>query len=206
MANTRRGQERAPGPLSEEFDRLHSEHRPQILRYLTRMTRDASVAEELAQETFLRVSRGLDGFRGKSSPVTWIYRIATNACLDHWRRERSRASNPEEAARVGAPLSPGTGQAPALPDRLLEQSEMGDCIRGFIDSLPPDYRAAIILHDLEGLTNPEIANVLGCSLETAKIRTHRGRERLSVLLSEHCRFEYSDQAVLQCDRKPSSEG
>ncbi len=76
-----------------------------------------------------------------------------------------------------------------------------------MDGLPPDHRAAILLHDLEGLPNPEIARVLDCSVETVKIRVHRGRRRLRALLDEHCELSRTEEGVLHCDRRqPSGDG
>ena len=82
--------------------------------------------------------------------------------------------------------------------------EMNACIREVIDSLPEDYRAALVLHDLEGLTAPETADVCGTSLATAKARIHRGRKRLARALELTCTF-YSDDETLRCDRKNPAE-
>ena len=100
-----------------------------------------------------------------------------------------------------------SGSGPKLPDRLFEDSEMGSCIREFVDRLAPDHRAVVILHDLEGLKNTEIAQILDCSLDTVKIRVHRARQKLKALLADHCEFDYSQEDELRCDRKqPSDHG
>jgi RNA polymerase sigma-70 factor (ECF subfamily) len=78
---------------------------------------------------------------------------------------------------------------------------MNACIREEIDSLPGDYRAAIVLHDLEGLTAAETAEIVGCSLATAKIRIHRARLRLQKALERDCTFYYDSDQILRCDRK-----
>jgi RNA polymerase sigma-70 factor (ECF subfamily) len=172
------------------------------------MTRDLPLAEELTQETFLRAGRGLREFRGEAKLATWLYRIATNLYLDHRRREASRADS-------GAPIDPAdvvdvaglTTAGPALPDRLFEDSDMGQCIRGFVDRLSPERRAVIVLHDLQELKNREIAEILGCTLETVKIRIHRARRELRELLSDGCEFYYDERDVLRCDRRqPGEEG
>ena len=77
---------------------------------------------------------------------------------------------------------------------------MGECIRDLVDSLSPEHRVAIILHDLQGLKNREIAEILDCSLGAVKIRVHRARQKLKALLVEHCDLQVADD-VLQCDRK-----
>jgi RNA polymerase sigma-70 factor (ECF subfamily) len=205
MAGKKRARSGTGGvPPVGAFAEIHAGHRAKIQGYLYRMTRDSALAEELTQETFLRVSRGLPDFQGKSKISTWIFRIATNIYLDHRRREAARASHaeappPEILDPPGqAPLS---ASGPRIPDRLFEESEMGRCIREFVDRLPPDHAAVIILHDLEGKRNAEIAQILDCSLDTVKIRLHRARQKLKVLLAEHCDFDYTDEDVLQCDRK-----
>jgi len=83
---------------------------------------------------------------------------------------------------------------------------MSSCVRGVIDSLPTDYRSALVLHDLQGLTAAETAKVCSCSLATAKIRIHRARERLQQALEKACTFYRDRQNVLRCDRKRPAGG
>jgi RNA polymerase sigma-70 factor, ECF subfamily len=80
--------------------------------------------------------------------------------------------------------------------------EMNACVRQVIESLPDDYRAALVLHDLEGLSVEQTAEICGCSLPTAKIRIHRARHRLRKALQRQCDFYHDPEAVLRCDRKP----
>ncbi len=191
-----------------DFEQAYADHSGKILAYLRRLTRDPHLGEELAQETFIRVNQGLDNFRGEARLSTWIYRIATNVYLDFYRRSKSRfrEMQPFTSSSVPAPSSdPEEPSEPRLADRLCEQSEMGNCVRGFVDSLPPEYRSVIVLHDLQGLKNSEIAQILDCSLGTVKIRIHRARQRLRALLAQHCDFEYSEENVLRCDRKQPSK-
>ncbi|MCG6924466.1 MAG: hypothetical protein LJF30_04020 [Acidobacteria bacterium] len=81
---------------------------------------------------------------------------------------------------------------------------MSDCVRGVIDSLPADYRTALVLHDLQGLTAAEVADVAGCSLATAKIRIHRARHRLREALKQECTFYRDNENEFRCDRKAGS--
>jgi RNA polymerase sigma-70 factor (ECF subfamily) len=93
--------------------------------------------------------------------------------------------------------------APAAPvsDRLVIRKEMSDCVNEFIDNLPPDYRAVIVLSDLEGFANKEIVEILGITLDNVKIRLHRARSRLKKALQEGCEFYYTEENTLACDRK-----
>jgi len=190
-------------PQAEDLESLYAKHHGTILRYLHRLTRNRDRAEELTQETFLRVGRGLRRFRGDSKITTWIYRIATNVYLDECRKPPPLGRSPERAeATPGEPSGPPAGPLPKLADRLFEESEMGNCIREVIDGLPPDHRTAIVLHDLQGLPNKEVARILDCSLDAAKIRVHRARQRLRARLAEGCDFYHDEENVLRCDRKP----
>ena len=190
-------------PRPEDIESLYARHHGTILRYLHRLTRDRDRAEELAQETFLRVGRGLDQFRGDSKITTWIYRIATNVYLDEYRKTPLPTPSSEEGeTAAGEPSGSPARSLPKLADRLFEESEMGSCIREVIDGLPPDHRTAIVLHDLQGLPNKEVARILECSLDAAKIRVHRARRRLRARLAEGCDFYHDEENVLRCDRKP----
>jgi RNA polymerase sigma-70 factor (ECF subfamily) len=195
------------GKSVARFDEVYASSHEAILRYLQRITGDVSLAEDLAQETFSRVARGLERFRGESKLSTWLYRIATNAFLDHRRRLETRAT---EIPAMDLDVLPDASSdmenpTPKLPDRLLDDSEMGRCVREFVDSLPTEHRAVIVLHDLEGFKNREIAEILGCSLGAVKIRVHRARQRLRDVLGENCEFDRSEDDVLQCGRKPREE-
>ena len=194
---------------ADSFAQIHAQYRQKILAYLHRLTRHSALAEELTQETFLRVSRGLEAFRGEAKLATWLYRIATNLYLDQKRRESSRPVEvPEGPLDRDDPPDVGSLSisGPKLPDQLFEDSEMGSCIREFVDRLPADHRAVVILHDLEGFKNREIAEVLGCSLDAVKIRIHRARRQLRTLLTEDCEFYYDERDALRCDRKQPGGG
>jgi RNA polymerase sigma-70 factor (ECF subfamily) len=192
----------------DSFAEMHEQHRERILHYLHRLTRHAPLAEDLTQETFFRASRALESFRGEAKLSTWLYRIATNLYFDHRRKASSRPAEALECPGQPEELPDAANlsiSGPRLPDRLFEDSEMGSCVREFVDRLPPDHKAVIILHDLEGLKNREIAGVLDCSLDAVKIRIHRARQSLRALLTQDCEFYYDERDVLRCDRKQPGE-
>ena len=182
-----------------DFRRIHATFHPKVLRYLARLA-GADRAEDLAQAVMLKVSEGLPAFRGDASLSTWIYRIATNTALDALRRAR-----PPEVPLDGETEEgdvPPEARAPSV-ESIAIRREMSDCVRGFVDRLPQGYRAVLVLADLEGFRNAEIGDILGLSVETVKIRLHRGREALRAALEAGCRFERSEHG-LACDRRPGA--
>lgn len=175
--------------------RLVEELSGPLLRYLGRYLGDHVLAEDLLQETLIRIDRGLQGFAGRAEIKTWAFSIATNVAADHFRRpaNRARIVDIEEEPEV-----PDADRS--VDDRLVIQ-EMTGCVRQVIDSLPEDYRAALVLHDLEGMSAAETADICGCSLPTAKIRIHRARQRLREALRQECEFYRDAEGVFRCTRK-----
>jgi len=178
------------------FDEVAEQLSGPLQRYLQRFVGEPHAAEDLLQETLLRISKGLPGFEGRSSLKTWAFSIATRTAIDHLRSIKDSTRIAE--VDVEESLS---GIDQEVGERLVID-EMNTCIREEIDSLPGDYRAAILLHDLEGLTAAETAEISGCSLATAKIRIHRARARLRQALKKDCTFYHDRDQTLRCDRKP----
>lgn len=166
-----------------------------VFLYLRRYCGDEHLAQDLTQETLLRMTRGLPGFDGRSSLKTWAITIATRVAADHYRRSGRQVAETEFEDDALLPVD----------DASLEQQfvvdEMNACIRQVIDTLPDDYRAALVLKDLEGFSEKEVADVLGCSLANAKIRIHRARKRLQNALDNQCNFYTDRENVFRCDKK-----
>jgi len=194
-----------------EFRRIHETFRPRVRRYLARLVGE-SHAEDLAQTVMLKVSEGLPGFRGEASLSTWIYRIATNAALDGLRGSGRRQVEAQDTRRGSLPeiesdeeSLPPEAQSPSV-EAIVVREEMNACIRGFIEGLPQNYRMVMVLGELEGFSNVEIAEILRVSLDTVKIRLHRAREKLRKELQAGCSFHRDERNEFACDRKPRSEG
>lgn len=180
------------------FEELAAELSPQLTAYLTRMTGSAADADDLLQDTLMRIARGLPGFEGRSSPKNWAYRIATNVAIDFLRRTRkgrfSEFGENEDRSDVDE------------EDRMI-LDEMNACVRGVIDGLPPDYRAALILFNLQGNSVAETAKILDISVAATKVRIHRAKTRLREALNRECDFYTSEEGNLRCDRKkPGDSG
>ena len=204
MAQLKHETSHTAGPAANEatrFDEVAGTLRGPILGYLQRFVGDAALAEDLLQETLVRISKGLDRFEARSSVKTWAFKIATHTAIDHLRRSK-RELQLVELDEMAVAANPGEG----LGERLVI-GEMNACLREEIDRLPESYRAAILLHDLEGLSARETAEIVGCSIATAKIRIHRARARLKQALLGDCNFSRGRDQVLHCDRKgPQDEG
>lgn len=188
-----------------DFETVYNEFYPRILRYVSRMT-SPDEAEDLTQDVFLKVNRSLESFKGESSLSTWIYRIATNTALDRLRATARKPANPiPESELEAADQNVWTDEKTRGADEEIVRSEMNECIREFIERLPYDYKTVMLLSELDGLKNKEIADVLGITIETAKIRLHRGRARLKQEFEKGCDFYQDGERGLSCVRKPSPD-
>ena len=177
------------------FEDVAQELSGPLRRYLERLVGNRATADDLLQDTLLKIARGLPEFEGRSSVKTWAFTIATRVATDHFRRPQSRARM-VEIDETGP-----THVLDAEIDQRLVIDEMSSCVREVIDSLPEDYRTALVLHDLEGQTAAQVAEIAGCSIATAKIRIHRARRRLKEALDQECSFYRDENNVFRCDRK-----
>lgn len=186
--------------VKPSFEQIAQELSPALLRYLQRYVGNPTVAEDLLQESLIRIARGLPAFEGKANVKTWAFTIATHVGADYFRapERRQQMVEVDEAAAVSDP-------DPAIDERIVI-NEMNHCVRQVIESLPTDFRAALVLHDLEELSAEETARICGCSLATAKMRIHRARLRLREALDQQCEFYRDADDVLRCDRKPQGTG
>lgn len=186
-----------------EFNQIYEEFKPKILNYLSRLTGQQE-AEDIAQEVFEKASRGLKKFKGESKLSTWLFRIATNTAVDKLRSPSFRRSSEKTGIDEDTETedrNDWSGQTNTHVDQTVIRKEMSECIREFIDRLPYDYKTVILLSELEGFKNKEIADILQVSLDTVKIRLHRARTMLKKELDDGCTFYHSEQGTLACDRK-----
>jgi RNA polymerase sigma-70 factor (ECF subfamily) len=196
------------GTAELDFDKIFSEFHEKVRRYLERLV-GKRYAEDVTQEVFLKISKGLGTFKGESSLSTWVYRVATNAALDTVKsrsyREDGRTAMLDKAddeSEAGSVAVEGKGLS---AEREAIRGEMNACIREFVDKLPPDYRTVIALSEIRELTNREIAEILGLSLDAVKIRLHRARARLQAEFERGCHFYHDEEGNLACDRKKKAE-
>ena len=185
-----------------EFDRIYAVHHARILRYLTRMV-GAQDAEDLAQEVFIRAAKAYDDFRHEAKIETWLYRIATHVAVDRLRGTASRRETllGQELDEVAAD---GQESVSSLEEKTLRRAA-NECIRNVIYGLPENYRTPLILSELEGFANREIAEIMDVSLDTVKIRLHRAKEQLKQALLDACQFSRDERNELTCDPLNSGE-
>jgi RNA polymerase sigma-70 factor (ECF subfamily) len=181
VLSARSGQEAAYRELIRRYERP-------IFALLFRMVRDRELAEDLAQETFVKALNAIDSYRPEFKFSSWIFKIANNAAIDHLRRREldtlsldgsPHAETPE--AMQATALQIGARQESPLD--TVEAKELGGAIEAAIGSLRPEYRSCILLRHVEGRAYEEIAEILNLPLGTVKTYIHRARNELRLSLA-----------------------
>ncbi len=164
------------------FNEIVGRYKGKIYAYILRMTGSAEDAEDLTQEVFVKMYTSVHTFRAEASVSTWLFRIAGNLCIDAFRRKKTRGV----PLSLDAPLEESEGEGAGrevsdselAPETLLGRKELAGHIEAAISRLPNKLRAAILLHDVEGLAYEEIAEVEKVPLGTVKSRIFNGRVAL----------------------------
>ena len=164
------------------FANIAEENAGFVYNVAYRMMGNPHDAEEVAQDAFVSAFKARNRFRGESQATTWLYRITVNAALMRLRRDkRRREMTVSEDARPDAPSS----DLAELPGPAALNSELGEKLAAAVDDLPDDLRTAVVLRDIQGLSNSEAADILGVSIPALKARLHRGRVVIRGKLSEY---------------------
>lgn len=178
IAEARRGDQEAFAELVRLYEK-------RVLALTRRMCKNPEDAAEAAQEAFFAAWQGLRGFREESRFSTWLYRLASNACVDLLRREGRRqaaVSLDDEDLNLDLP------SALPSPQDEAERRELGEQIEAGLRALPPEYREVLVLREMHQLRYEEIGEVLGLDMGTVKSRISRGRKRLRSFLLESGNF------------------
>lgn len=175
---------------------LPAAHRGSVWGFVLRQVGDPSLADDLTQETLLRAQRSIGTWRSEATLRSWMYAIAVNVVRDHFR---GLGRAPDSTSLDGAveQASPEEG-----PEQTLLESEMANCVDGYVSRLPHMQHQVLALHDMAGLTHAEIATVLGVSAGNSRVLLHRGRAALRRMLEENCLLSFSGDGV-PCERKPA---
>jgi RNA polymerase sigma-70 factor (ECF subfamily) len=166
------------------YELLVSKYQRRITRLLSRIIRDPSDIEDVAQEAFIKAYRALPNFRGESAFYTWLYRIAINTAKNHFAAQGRRAPT-----RAAADVEDAENSDDALvlrdvatPDAVLLSKQVGEAVNRAIERLPEDLRTAIVLRELEGMSYDEIAHAMNCPVGTVRSRIFRAREAIAAEL------------------------
>jgi RNA polymerase sigma-70 factor (ECF subfamily) len=171
----------------DAFQELMSRHGQKIFNFILRQIRDASAAEELTQEAFLRVVHRADSYREESRFTTWLFSIARNLCIDHLRKAKHRRT-----VALDAPLDrSGDGGATMLdrvadggpgPDRQARDRRFRESLEVALERLPDEQREVFLMREVDGLKFREIADIVGIPENTVKSRMRYALESLRVSL------------------------
>src|SRR5581483_8981605 len=168
---------------SDSFDELLRRHRAPLLNYFYRMVRDHSLAEDLAQEVFLRVYRARERYEPDAKFTTWLYRIATNLALNALRDRRGKWNTAEAEDGDAGELQEArfVDSRPTVEQELM-RSDRGRLVREAVEALPENQRAAVILHKYQDVDYRQIAQILDISESAVKSLLFRAYESLRVRL------------------------
>jgi len=184
-----------------EYWEIYDQYYVRVRKFILALVKDEWAADDLIQETFLKIQNYLKNLKDPSKLSSWIFRIAYNLCQDHFRR--SKRSNKEESIgqEEREDLSEAFIQKELDIQKRLEQQQMGECVQNQVDLLPHSLRTVLILFDIMEFSHQEIANILGITVQNVKVRLHRARGKLKVILEEKCTFETDERNVLVCEPK-----
>jgi len=170
----------------EAFEELVRRYERKVYNITYRMLGNEQDASEAMQDAFMRAYRFLGRFQFKSSFFTWLYRIATNVCLTRLRKRK-----PPEMVSLDEPAGDSGDMVLEIPDskgspeEVFRQKELREKLQSAVDGLPEEYRAVVVLRDLEGLSNEEASKVLKISVPAVKSRLHRARLALREQLAAY---------------------
>lgn len=158
---------------ADALDTLFRRHLAGVHQLCVRLLGDAASADDVVQETFLRVMRHAGTYQGSSRVTTWLYTIARNACFDHMQREKRRIQVHSESTSQHE-------NAADVPDSSGRIAMVNEAMR----QLPPEMREALVLSRFKDLAHAEVAAVLGCSEGAARVRVHRALLRLKEIVQQ----------------------
>ena len=164
------------------FGELVTMYEKKVYALAFRMCKNPSDAEEAAQEAFLSAWQGLKFFRGESSFSTWLYRLTSNACIDHMRKEQRHAGAAALSLDDEETYIDAEDTASPTPQEAVERKELRELIEEGLQSLTPEHREVLILREMHQLSYDEIAETLSLDLGTVRSRISRGRKQLQKFL------------------------
>ncbi|MGI6413130.1 MAG: RNA polymerase sigma factor [Syntrophomonadaceae bacterium] len=172
----------------QAFEQLVLAYQSKIYSLAYRYMGNEEDAYDMAQECFIKAYRSLGSFKGNSSFKTWLYRVASNVCLDELRRKKRRivpiSIDEPLATREGSEVEKEFEDHSASVDILYEQKEFAEQIQVVLNEMKPEHKTVVVLRDIMEMTYEEIASVLNCSVGTVKSRLSRARSVLRKKLTD----------------------
>ncbi len=182
IARCREGDKKALARLVERYQR-------RAFAIAFGMLRDRESALDAAQEAFVKVFRNIKGFKGDSSFYTWFYRIVTNVCIDHCRRQaRAKTVDYDDSyrRRDQSEFYSLSGSTRSMqPQAVYEQSELKEALNEAISKLTENHRTVILLREVEGMSYEDIAETMNCQVGTVMSRLHHARKNLQTALKPY---------------------
>lgn len=178
-----------------EFYSIVEQYQDEVRRFINMTVKNHWVADDLAQESFIKAYKSIDSLEDISKIKSWLIRIAYNLCLDYFKtvsrnKFDSLDSIEEELSANILPIG-----------KQLERNEMSRCVQEKMLLLSQSYRTILCLSDIAGLTHHEIAEVLEVNVGNVKVRLHRARMKMKEIFNQHCHFGNDERAVLVCTPK-----
>jgi RNA polymerase sigma-70 factor (ECF subfamily) len=165
-------------------EQIWKDYHDKLHGFIQNRVGDASTADDILQEVFVRIHSRIDTLRNANKIRSWIYQITRNAIIDHYRAHRATQEVPETLVAVEAEPS---DQA---------RREIAGCLTPMIQTLPETYRGAMMMSEIEGLTQKQVAERQGLSVSGAKARVQRGRAKLREMLLDCCQFQFDHRGRL----------
>ncbi len=179
--------------MQENIEPLWRAYHDGLHRFVRGRVEDAAVADDIVQDVFLKVHTRIGTLDQDTKLKSWIYQIARNAVVDHYRRRRPTEPPSELLA------------APATEPSAVARQEVEGCLLPLVQRLPEPYREAVLLSEIQGLTQRQVAQRQGVSLSGAKSRVQRGRALVKDMLERCCRFEFDRRGAL-IEYEPKDSG
>ena len=171
---------------------IHDQYYHRVRKFILASVKNESVADDLVQETFIKIQENLDSLRDPEKISSWIFRIAYHLCQDHFRILK-KSSSQEDIHDALVTLQDSSIQ------EELEQGEMSRCVQDKLSLLPEALRSVIIFSDIMDFSHQEIADILGLTVQNVKVRLHRARKKFKAILERECTFEVDERSVLVCE-------
>lgn len=190
----------------EAFEMLMEKYQKKVFNIALKLLGNHDDANEVTQEVFIRIFKSMGSFKGESQISTWIYRIATNACLDELRKRKNKwiMSLDEEYHKENGDYIIQVEDDKPTPDVLLEQKTLKSAVNNAIAKLSEKYKLIIVLRDIQGFSYEEISDIVKTPVGTVKSRINRARLQLKEILLKEKEL-FSDNFVKDIERRAGDE-